>query len=145
MKKSMSTGYIFAVTGFVFTIVFAALVFQKTFFIAQSQKTTGRVSDMVIRSTKAKDGTTIQTAYPVISFNNQKSEEQSFELPASYAQKYRIGQRVPLRYKPGQDPKKSQITGTFVQTWGSILFSGILGLILDCIGIPLLMIQLKKS
>lgn len=142
----MNIGFIISVAGFLFTIIFAVLVFQKAFFVIQSQKTTGRVSDMVIRSTKAADGTTIQTAYPVISFNNQKKgEEQSFELPASYAQKYRIGQRIPLRYIPGKDPKKSQITGSFVQTWGNILFSGILGFILDCIGLPLLMIQLKKS
>jgi hypothetical protein len=145
MKKSMTTGFIISVAGFLFTLIFAILVFQKAFFVIQSQKTTGRVSDMVIRSKKNTDGTTVQTAYPVISFKNEKGEEQSFELSPSYAQKYRIGQRIPLRYKPGHDPKSARITGTFLQTWGIVLFSGIMGFILDCIGLPLLMIQLKKK
>ncbi|HEX2957544.1 MAG TPA: DUF3592 domain-containing protein [Chitinispirillaceae bacterium] len=138
MKKSMVPGLILSVAGLISTLVFATLVIQTTFFIAQSKKTTGKVSDMVIRSSKASDGTTVQAAYPVIRYQDNKGNELEFELPASQAHKYRIGQRVPIRYIPGHDPKSSRINGTFLQTWGSILLLGLISLILDSIGLPLL-------
>jgi hypothetical protein len=144
MKKSMVPGIVVSVTGLISTLIFSILVIQTTIFITQSKKTMGKVSDMVIRSTKTSDSTTVQTAYPVIRYKDSKGEELEFELPASEASKYRIGQRVSLRYIPGKDPTKSKLEGSFVHTWGKILFLGFISLILDSIGLPLL-VQSKKS
>jgi hypothetical protein len=144
MKKSLIPGLIVSITGLISTLIFAVLVIQTTIFITQSVKTTGKVSDMVIRSTKTSDSTTVQTAYPVIQYNDKKGDKLEFELPASEAGKYRIGQRVPVRYIPGKDPKNSRIEGSFAQTWGRILLLGLISLILDSVGLPLL-VQSKKS
>ncbi len=143
MKKSLIPGLVVSVTGLISTLIFSILVIQTTLFITQSEKTTGKVSDMVMRSSNNPDGTSVQTAYPVIQYNDKKGGTKEFELAASEAGKYRIGQRVPVRYIPGKDPKSSRIQGSFVQTWGKILFLGLISLILDIAGLPLL-VQAKK-
>lgn len=143
MKKSLIPGLVVSVAGLISTLIFSILVIQTTLFITQSKKTTGKVSDMVMRSSKASDSTTVQTAYPIIQYKDIKGDALEFELPASAASKYRIGQRVPVRYIPGKDSKSARIEGSFVKTWGRILLLGLISLILDSIGLQLL-VQSKK-
>jgi hypothetical protein len=144
MKKTQKIGIALIFCGLIATFAFLVSVGGKAVFIIQSQQTSGRVVDMVIRSSQTSNGTTLQTAYPVIKFKDAKGIEKEFETSASFSKNMRIGQKVVLRYFPGSDTKVPRIVRSFAETWTITIILGVLCIVLNGIGLPLFWKSVKK-
>jgi hypothetical protein len=144
MKKTQKIGIALIFCGLIATFGFLVSVAGKAVFIIQSQQTSGRVVDMVIRSNQSPSGTTLQTAYPVIRYKDAKGIEKEFETPPSFSKNMKIGQKVILRYFTGSDTKVPKIVRSFAETWTITIILGVLSIILNGIGFPLFWKSLKK-
>jgi hypothetical protein len=143
MKKAQVIGLVFILCGLISTLSFSILTVRTGIFIIRSHQTSGRVVDMVVRSAAAKNGPTVKTSYPVIRYKDKSGNDQEFEIAPS-ANNLRIGQKVAVQYIPGKDVNTSRIAGTFTQTWGIILVLGIISIMLNGIGFPILLKSVKK-
>jgi hypothetical protein len=146
MKKLQIAGAILSIAGLIATVTLLFTASKTALFLSQSQQTSGKVVDMIVRSTiQAPDSAVVKTTIPVIRFKDAQGADHEFECSPSEAVKVRIGQKVDIRYIKGKETSQSRIARSFLDNWGFIMILGVISILLDGIGFPLFFASLKKE
>lgn len=141
-------GAILSCVGVVFLIVGVAIGADTVSFLASAERTEGVVVELTERTSTSRDTDghtrTSTTWYPTVEFSTGAGETVTFESSVgSDPPTHDVGEEVPVAYDPANPSDAKVATGLSLYLL-PLIFGG-LGVVLSAVGIPLLIVGIRKK